>query len=90
MTTERPLFLRTLLGETVDGLPAREAALRAVDAVKRLNAEIGIPLHLRELGVTEGDLRPMAEATAQITRLLEANPRPLDADSLEGILREAW
>ena len=79
-----------LLGEPVDGLSIREAALRAVEAVKRLNAEIGIPLRLRELGVAEEELRPMAEATAQITRLLEANPRPLDADSLEDILREAW
>ena len=34
--------------------------------------------------------RPMAEATAQITRLLRANPRPLDVESLEEILRQAW
>ena len=79
-----------LLGEVVDGLSAPDAALKAVEAVKRLNADIGIPLRLRELGVAEEELRPMAEATAQITRLLEANPRPLDADSLEGILRAAW
>ena len=79
-----------LLGEVVDGLSAFDAAHRAVEAVKRLNADIGIPLRLRDLGVAERDLRPMAEATAQITRLLEANPRPLDAVSLEGILRQAW
>jgi alcohol dehydrogenase class IV len=87
---ERLATVARLLGEPVQGLSPREAALCAVEAVKRLNAEIGIPLSLRELGVTEGDLRPMAEATAQITRLLEANPRPLNVDSLEGILREAW
>ena len=34
--------------------------------------------------------KPMAEATAQITRLLRANPRPLDVESLEEILRQAW
>jgi alcohol dehydrogenase class IV len=87
---ERLATVARLLGEPVQGLSPREAALCAVEAVKRLNAEIGIPLSLRELGVTEGDLRPMAEATAQITRLLQANPRPLNVDSLEGILREAW
>ena len=79
-----------LLGEAVDGLSAVDSAHRAVEAVERLNADIGIPLRLRDLGVAESDLRPMAEATAQITRLLEANPRPLDTDSLEGILRHAW
>ena len=87
---DRLATVARLLGEAVDGLSTCEAALRAVEAVKRLNADIGIPLSLRELGISEEDLRPMAEATAQITRLLEANPRPLDADSLEGILREAW
>ena len=87
---ERLATIARLLGEAVDGLSTREAAIRAVEAVKRLNADIGIPLRLRELGVAQGDLRPMAEATAQITRLLEANPRPLDAKSLEDILQEAW
>jgi hypothetical protein len=32
----------------------------------------------------------LAEATAQVTRLLALNPRSLDVDSLEGILRRAW
>ncbi|UCC62563.1 MAG: iron-containing alcohol dehydrogenase [Anaerolineae bacterium] len=79
-----------LLGEEVDGLSVWQAAERAVEAVQRLKAEVGIPMTLRDLGVQEADLRPLAEATAQITRLLRANPRPLDADSLEGILRQAW
>jgi alcohol dehydrogenase class IV len=87
---ERLSTVARLLGEPVHGLSDWEAADCAVEAVKRLNADIGIPLNLRELGIGEQDLRPMAEATAQITRLLEANPRPLDADALEGILRRAW
>jgi alcohol dehydrogenase class IV len=87
---DRLATVARLLGEAVDGFTAWEAARQAVEAVKRLNADIGIPLRLREMGVTEEDLRPMAVATAQIRRLLEANPRPLDADSLEDILREAW
>jgi alcohol dehydrogenase class IV len=87
---ERLATVARLLGESVEGHASSDAALCAVEAVKRLNGEIGIPLSLRELGVAEGELRPMAEATVQITRLLGANPRPLDADSLEGILREAW
>jgi alcohol dehydrogenase class IV len=79
-----------LLGEEVSGLSVWAAAERAVEAVQRLKEEIGIPMHLRALGVEEADLRPLAEATAKITRLLRANPRPLDTDALEGILRRAW
>jgi alcohol dehydrogenase class IV len=87
---ERLATVARLLGEKVGGLAVREAAQRAVEAVFRLNEEIGIPTHLRDLGVEEAELRPLAEATAQITRLLGMNPRPLDEDALEGILRASW
>jgi len=86
---ERLAVVARLLGELVDGLAARDAAQRAVEAVHRLKAEIDIPTHLRDLGVTEADLRAMAGATVPLTRLLGLNPRPLDVDSLEGILRAA-
>jgi alcohol dehydrogenase class IV len=78
-----------LLGEETTGLSVWKAAERAVQAVQRLKEEIGIPMRLQELGVKESDLGPLAETTAQITRLLQLNPRPLDADSLERILRRA-
>jgi alcohol dehydrogenase class IV len=87
---QRLAAVARLLGEEVSGLSAWMAADLAVEAVQRLKEEIGIPMQLRELGVQEADLRPLAEATAQITRLLRANPRPLDVDSLEEILRCAW
>jgi alcohol dehydrogenase class IV len=87
---QRLATVARLLGEEVGGLSAWNAAERAVEAVQRLKEEIGIPMRLRELGVARDDLRPLAEATAQISRLLRANPRPLDADSLEGILQRAW
>jgi alcohol dehydrogenase class IV len=87
---QRLAAVARLLGEEVGGLSAWVAADLAVEAVQRLKEEIGIPMQLRELGVQEADLRPLAEAAAQITRLLRANPRPLDVDSLEEILRCAW
>jgi alcohol dehydrogenase class IV len=87
---ERLATVARLLGEEVSGLSVRAAARRSVEAVQRLKRDIGIPMKLQDLGVNEGDLRPLAEATAQITRLLQANPRPLDVDALEGILHRAW
>jgi alcohol dehydrogenase class IV len=87
---EQLAHVARLLGEEVSGLSAWDAAERAVEAVQRLKADVGIPVRLRELGVKEAELRPLAEATAHITRLLQANPRPLDVDALEGILRQAW
>jgi alcohol dehydrogenase class IV len=87
---ERLATVARLLGEDVGTTPTWKSAEQAVSAVQRLQKEVGIPTQLRQLGVEEPELRPLAEETAKITRLLRANPRPLDADALEGILRRAW
>jgi alcohol dehydrogenase class IV len=82
--------LARLLGEDVAGLSQERAAERAVAAVERLRADVGIPARLRDLGVRPEQLRGFAEASAQIKRILRVNPRPLTADDLEGILRAAY
>jgi alcohol dehydrogenase class IV len=87
-----PQFARTaeLLGEDVTGLSERQAAERAVTAVERLRDTIGVPRRLRDLGVKEEQLRPFAEKAFGIRRILRVNPRPVTADDLEGIYREAF
>jgi alcohol dehydrogenase class IV len=79
-----------LLGEDTRGLTDEVAAERAVFAVERLRNDIGIPGRLRDLGVTEGQLRPFAEMAAGIRRILRVNPRPASVDDLYNILREAF
>jgi alcohol dehydrogenase class IV len=79
-----------LLGEDVLGLTEHQAAERAVGAVEKLRNDIGIPRRLRDLGVTEAQLRPFAEKAAGIRRILRVNPRPVTADDLEGIYRAAY
>jgi alcohol dehydrogenase class IV len=88
--TARFAAVARLLGEDVAGLPDEQAAERAVTAVERLRADIGIPARLRELGVTEEMLRPFAEKAFGIKRLLRVNPRQANADDLEAILRAAF
>jgi len=83
-------LIAKLLGEDVLGLTEHQAAQRAVTAVERLRDDIGIPRRLRDLGVTEGQLRPFAEKALAIRRILRVNPRPVTADDLEGIYREAF
>jgi len=79
-----------LLGEDLDGLYEDEAAELAITAVERLRADIGIPLRLRDLGVTEEQLRPFAEKAAGIKRILRVNPVAVTTDDLETILRAAY
>jgi alcohol dehydrogenase class IV len=79
-----------LLGEDVLGLTEHQAAERAVTAVERLRDDIGVPRRLRDLGVTEEQLRPFAEKAFGIKRILRVNPRPVTRDDLEGIYRAAF
>jgi alcohol dehydrogenase class IV len=87
--TSRFAAIARLLGEDVLGLTDAAAAERAVTAVEQLRIAIGIPLRLRDLGVTPEQLRPFAEKAAGIKRILRVNPRPVTVDDLEGILRAA-
>jgi alcohol dehydrogenase class IV len=92
LPTRRKEFaaIARLLGENVDGLDAQQAAERAITAVEKLRADIGIPRRLRDLGVTEAQLRPFAEKAFGIRRILRVNPREVSVDDLEGILRAAY
>jgi alcohol dehydrogenase class IV len=82
--------IAALLGEPVAGLSECEAAERAIVAVEKLRADIGIPDRLRELGVQPGQLRAFAEKAFGIQRILRVNPRPVTADDLFGILESAY
>jgi alcohol dehydrogenase len=70
------------MGEIVEGLSPRAAAEKAIDAIKILSKDIGIPSGLSELGVKEKDLRIMAE-NAQKDACGLTNPR---CPSLEDVI----
>jgi alcohol dehydrogenase class IV len=78
------------LGEDVRGLSMDAAADRAVAAVERLRADIGVPGRLRELGAREDQLPEFAAKAFAIKRILRVNPRPATVEDCEAILRSAW
>jgi alcohol dehydrogenase class IV len=78
-----------LLGENVIGLSDEEAAGRAITAVEKLRADIGIPTRLSQLGVLEEQLPGLAEKAFAVKRILRVNPRSVTVEDLEGILRSA-
>jgi alcohol dehydrogenase class IV len=82
-----------LLGEDLSGLDnldKQAAAERAIQAVEKLRADIGIPLRLRHLGVRQDQLHSFAEKAFAIKRILRVNPRPVTVEDLEGILNAAF
>jgi alcohol dehydrogenase len=69
-------------------LSPEEAADKAVDAIKGLAADIGIPSGLKELGTREEDLELLAENSMQdVCRL--TNPRDLSKEEIIEIYRKA-
>ena len=58
---DRFVAIAKAMGEPVDGFSPRNAAERALEAIKQLSVDVGIPAGLRELGVKEKDFQLMAE-----------------------------
>jgi alcohol dehydrogenase class IV len=79
-----------LLGEDVTGLSETDAAERAITAVDRLRADVGVPGRLREFGAKEEQLAGFAEKAFAIKRLMRVSPRQATQADLEGILRAAY
>jgi len=79
-----------MLGVPTEGLSNQEAAEKGLEAAKALSADIGIPIHLRELGVPKEALEGLATATMNVTRLLANNPKQLTLDDVRGIWENAW
>ncbi|MDF7826377.1 iron-containing alcohol dehydrogenase [Pontiellaceae bacterium B12227] len=61
-----------------------------VPAVQELKKKIGLPMSLKEAGIPEDDLEPMAEAVMGVTRLLAVNPNEITEDDALRIYREAY
>ena len=60
--------IAALLGEDISGLDAEAGAERAVTAVERLKADIGIPAGMNEVGVSAEQVPDMAKAGFGVKR----------------------
>jgi alcohol dehydrogenase class IV len=79
-----------MLGVKTQGLSLQKAAEKGVEAYKALAKDIGIPLHLRDLGIPKEALEELAVATMDVTRLLANNPKKLTLDDVRRIWQNAW
>ena len=86
--TEKYALVAQLLGESTAGLSIREAAQRAVERVRELLTQVGVPQHLGAFGVTEAAF-PRIIAESLPSSSLQHNPRPLQAEDVRQILQMA-
>ena len=80
--------IAVLMGENVDGLPLRGAALKAADAIRTLAQGIKIPT-LGQIGVREADLGKLSTEAFSVRRLMDNNPRILTLDDVKSIFRDS-
>jgi alcohol dehydrogenase len=76
------------IGEAMRTYP-QATADDAIESVRRLFAEIGIPDSLRKIGFPQERIEWAATQALTAGRLIDNNPRPLDVDGLREILRAA-
>jgi alcohol dehydrogenase len=85
---ERFADIAVAMGENIEGLSERAAADVAIDAIKILSTDVGIPSGLKQLGVKEADLKTMAE-NAQKDACGLTNPRCPTMEDVIDIYRNA-
>ncbi len=73
------------MGERVEGLSERDAALKGVEAIKQLCVDLSIPLHLRDFGIKEDVLDHLSEQAFGIKRIIDNNPRKLTLADIKKI-----
>jgi alcohol dehydrogenase class IV len=77
------------LGEKVEGLSTVGAGKKAVEAVRQLSADIGIPGHLSEVSVKAEGLPLVAADAMNVKRAISCNPRVVKQEEIEKLYREA-
>jgi alcohol dehydrogenase len=79
----------TAMGLVTDGLTAMEAGKLAVEAMRQLNMDLGIPQRLRDIGVSKDKIPEMAQLAfkADYNRW---NPRYTTAEDFDRLFNQAY
>jgi len=87
---EKFVDIAEAMGEMVEGLPLREAAYLAVEAVNALVEDCGIQTNLEDLGISEDDFEEMAKIAMTVARPLANNPRQVTLEDAVAIYEDAF
>ena len=76
-------------GLDMNGVTGMDPVMKVVNAIQELNQKLGIPAHLKEVGVKEEDI-PMLSEKAMNDVCTGGNPRETSVADIEKIYREAF
>ena len=82
--------LAKAMGEPVEGISPREAAVRGIKAMQDLAEKVGLPRRLRDIGADQKKIPAMAAAASKEKRLLGNTPRQLTEADLGKIFENSF
>ena len=88
-TGDKFKYIAEAMGVDVTGMGEAEYRKAAIDAVKQLSKDIGIPEKLNEIGVKEEDLPALAQSAFDDV-CTGGNPRPCTVESILEIYKTAF
>lgn len=86
---EKFKFIARAMGVDTDGMKPEVYKKAAVDAVRKLSLDIGIPQKLCEIGVKEEDI-PALAVSASKDVCTPGNPREATVPEIEALFRKAF
>lgn len=86
---DRFIDMGRAFGLDMNGVTGMDAVMKVVNAIQDLNQKLGIPAHLKEVGVKEEDI-PMLSEKAMNDVCTGGNPRETSVADIEKIYREAF
>ncbi|PWF99478.1 iron-containing alcohol dehydrogenase [Levilactobacillus bambusae] len=81
--------LARFMGQNTDGLPTREAAELAIEAMQQLSSDVGIPASIKAIGAKPEDFELMAENALKDGNAL-SNPRKGTKEDIVKIFQAAY
>ncbi|WP_151719011.1 iron-containing alcohol dehydrogenase [Gemmobacter serpentinus] len=76
--------------DQIAGVTGLASGAAVIPAIAALFARIGIPVTLRDLGLTEDRIDEVAEQSIGIARLIQNNPRPLPLEDMRRLIGAAF
>lgn len=78
------------MGFSSNQLSQEEASLKCIEELKKLVADVGIPLSLKEFGIKEDALDSLADDGIKQKRILARSPMPLEREDIFAIYQAAY
>jgi len=87
---DRLSHVAALMGEKIDHLSDKEAALKGIEAIRNMIKDIQLPATMREIGVKKEDIPELAEIAMPILASLPGNPRAMTIEELIEVYHRAY